>query len=296
MKPPPFRYFAPSTLPEALSLLREHGEDAKILAGGQSLIPAMNFRLARPSVLIDINRVAELSLMAETDSPGLRIGAGVRQSRLERDPLIARREPLLREALQYVAHPQIRNRGTFGGSLAHADPAAELPAIILLLQGRLRAASSTGSRWVDARDFYLGLFSTALAADEILCEVELPERPERCGGAVLEIARRRGDYAVVGAAATVQLDEHGLCRSTRLVLFGVADRPLEVPAVEHVLSGQRPDTEALKAAAAAAVAGDLDPPSDAHATPAYRRHLAQVLTQRVLHQATVRAAQGSPLS
>lgn len=297
MKPPPFRFFSPSTLPEALALLREHGEDAKLLAGGQSLIPAMNFRLARPSVLIDINRVAELSFLTESADLELRIGAAVRQARLERDPLTARRAPLLCEALTYVAHPQIRNRGTIGGSLAHADPAAELPAVTLLLRGRLRAASSAGQRWIDARDFYLGLFTTALAPDEILAEIALPPLPPRSGCAVLEIARRRGDYAVVGAAARVQLDERGLCQSAGLVLFGVADRPVEIPAVEGVMRGQRPDAQALRAASVeASRAGELDPPSDAHATPAYRRHLAQILTQRVLAQAATRAAQGIPLS
>src|SRR5689334_13477947 len=217
MKPAPFEYEAPASLDAALELLARYGGDAKILAGGQSLIPVMNFRLAEPALLIDINRVAELDFIRRDGDGTLRIGGLTRQRRLERDPLVAAAAPLLHEAVPFIAHPQIRNRGTLGGSLAHADSRAELPAVAVALRARLRLQRAGGDRWVKAREFFTGLLSTALEPDEILTEVALPATPPRTGWAFLEDARRHGDYAQVGVAAGVSLDEDGRCREARLV-------------------------------------------------------------------------------
>jgi carbon-monoxide dehydrogenase medium subunit len=217
MKPAPFEYLAPDSLAAALEALAAHGGEAKLLAGGQSLIPAMNFRLAQPAVLIDLNRVSELDFVERQPDGSVRIGALTRQRRLERDPELARAAPLLAQALPHVAHPQIRNRGTFGGSLAHADPAAELPAVAVALGARLRLRSARGERWVPAEEFFLGLFTTALDPDEALVEAVLPAPPPRRGTAFLEIARRHGDYAQVGVAAWVTLAGDGRIAAARLV-------------------------------------------------------------------------------
>src|SRR3954451_661416 len=217
MKPAPFDYEAPASLDAALDLLARHGADAKILAGGQSLIPVMNFRLAEPALLIDINRVAELDFIRRDGDGTMRIGALTRQRRLERDSFVAAAAPLLHEAVPFIAHPQIRNRGTFGGSLAHADPAAELPALAVALDARLRLRRQGGDRWVDAADFFAGLFTTALEPEEILAEAAIPPAPPRTGLAFLEIARGHGAYARPGAAARLPLDAPGRCRAARLV-------------------------------------------------------------------------------
>src|SRR3954467_13644651 len=226
MKPAPFDYEAPASLDAALDLLARHGADAKILAGGQSLIPVMNFRLAEPALLIDINRVAELDFIRRDGDGTLRIGALTRQRRLERDSLVAEAAPLLHEAVPFIAHPQIRNRGTFGGSLAHADPAAELPALAVALGARFRLRRAGGDRWVAAEDFFAGLFATALEPDEMLVEAAIPPSPARTGWAFLEAARPHGDYAQVGVAARVTLDDSGRCREARLVYLSVGDAPV----------------------------------------------------------------------
>ena len=187
MKPAPFEYQAPASLEAALDALARHGGDAKLLAGGQSLIPVMNFRLAEPALLIDINKLAELDFIRRDEEGHLRIGAMVRQRRLERDPLVAEMAPLLHEAVPFIAHPQIRNRGTFGGSLAHADPAAELPALAVALGARFRLQRAGGDRWVAAEDFFAGLFATALEPDEMLVEAAIPPSPARTGWAFLEV-------------------------------------------------------------------------------------------------------------
>ena len=191
MKPAAFEYAAPAALAEALALKAEHGDEAKFLAGGQSLVPAMNFRLAQAALLVDLNGLAELDFIRLDESGELRLGAMTRQRRLERDALVAGRASLLHEAMPWVAHPQIRNRGTLGGSLAHADPAAELPVVALALNARLRVQSVSGERWIEAADFFQGLFTTALASDEMLVEIALPPLPARTGTAFVEFARRR---------------------------------------------------------------------------------------------------------
>jgi aerobic carbon-monoxide dehydrogenase medium subunit len=299
MKPPAFAYAAPRSLEEALRLKAEHGDEAKFLAGGQSLVPAMNFRLAAPAMLIDLNGIAELDFIrAAPDSvgPELRLGAMVRQRRLERDRDVAALSPLLHEAMPVIAHPQIRNRGTLGGSLAHADPAAELPVIVLALDGRLRAQSATGERWIAAADFFQGLFTTALAPDELLAEVALPAQPPGTGTAFLEFARRRGDYAIMGVAAVITLDDAGLVQAARLVFLNAGEGPMSAASAAGLLVGQAPGAELFEAVAAAAAADEIEPMGNVHGTPEYQRHLARVLARRALEQALARAGHPNTLS
>src|SRR5579863_6434060 len=198
MKPAPFRYFAARTLEQALQLKVEHGDEARFLAGGQSLVPTMNFRLTQPAALIDINPIADLAGIKNGSGEGLRIGAMTRYRTLERDPIIARHVPLMEEALPHIAHPQIRNRGTIGGNLAHADPASEMPAIVLTLGGRLRAQSAKGERWIDAGAFFVGLLTTDIQDDEMLVEIAFDRPSRRSGACFMEVARRRGDFALAG--------------------------------------------------------------------------------------------------
>jgi carbon-monoxide dehydrogenase medium subunit len=288
MKPAPFEYHRPESVEEALSLLAEHGYDAKLLAGGQSLVPAMNFRMAVPAVLIDLNRIAGLDGIAEVEG-GLRIGAMVRQRAAERDGLIAARVPLIAETLPYVAHAQIRNRGTMGGSIAHADPAAEIPAVMLALDARFRLRGPNGERLVTAGEFFTGLFGTALEPDEMLTEIELPAAAPRTGWAFDEVSRRHGDYALAGIAATVQVDDAGRCSSARIALLSVGEGPVLATEAAAALVGQAPDEAAIRSAADAASQRDVDPPGDIHASPEYRRQLVKVLVQRVLPRAFERA-------
>ncbi|HEX2076158.1 MAG TPA: xanthine dehydrogenase family protein subunit M [Longimicrobium sp.] len=289
MKPAPFEYHRPASVDEALALLAEHGYDAKLLAGGQSLVPAMNFRLAQPAVLIDLNRVAGLDGMEEADG-ALRLGAMVRQAAAERSPLVAARAPLLGETLPYVAHAQIRNRGTVGGSIAHADPAGEIGAVMLALDARFHLRGPNGTRVVPAAEFYTGLFGTALEAEEMLAEAEIPVAAPRTGWAFDEVSRRHGDYALAGLAAAVEVDGDGRCTAARLAFLGVGDAPMLANEAAAALVGQAPTEEAIRAAADAASQRDIDPPGDIHASPAYRRHLAGVLVRRVLPRAFARAA------
>ena len=289
MKPAPFKYLAPGSLEEALAALEQGGLDIKVLAGGQSLVPAMNFRLAQPAVLLDINRIKELDYIRSGGASGLRIGALARQRRVELDPLVAREVPLLAEALPYVAHPQIRNRGTLGGSLAHADPAAELPVIALALEARFKLCSARGERWVAAEEFFLGLFTTALEPDELLVEMEVPPWP-RAGWAFLEFARRQGDYALMGVAARVELDENSACRRARLVYLNAGEGPVVAREASARLENETLSEAAIEAAAAHAAGREIDPWGNVHAAPDYQRHLARVLTGRALRLAGERAA------
>ncbi|MEM7353973.1 MAG: xanthine dehydrogenase family protein subunit M [Acidobacteriota bacterium] len=289
MKPAAFEYEAPSSLEEALALLAQHGDEAKLLAGGQSLVPMMNFRLSQPALLIDCNGLSELDFIRQDASGELRIGAMTRQRRLERDPLVHRHAPLLAETIPYVAHPQIRNRGTVGGSLAHADPASELPVIALARRARLRLARAGIERWVDASDFFVGLLATALEPEEMLVEIALPPMPARTGWAFMEIARRHGDYAQVGVAALVTLAADGSCEAARLVYLSVGETPMEAPRAASLLQGAALSEERLASAARVAASEEIDPTGDIHASQDYKRHLAQVLTLRALGQAAERA-------
>lgn len=292
MKPAAFDYLAPDSLPEFLAILTEHGDDAKILAGGQSLVPMMSFRLAQPTLLVDGNRLSELDFIRHENGE-LRIGAMTRQRRLEREPATGRHDPLLAGTIPYVAHPQIRNRGTVGGSLAHADPASELPVVALARGFRMRLARQDGERWVEAKDFFVGLLETALEPEEMLVEIAVPPFPERTGWAFLEISRRHGDYAQVGIAALVTVGDDGLCRHARLVYLSVGETPTEAPRAAALLRGERIDERSIAAAAELASAEEIDPAGDIHASAAYKRHLARVLTGRALRQAAERAATAS---
>jgi CO/xanthine dehydrogenase FAD-binding subunit len=293
MKPAPFEYYAPTGLEEALSYLAEYGPDAKLLAGGQSLIPTLNFRLAQPAVLIDLNSIPQLSYLRLDDEGSLRIGAMTRQRQVERSSLVASHAPLIYETMPHIAHVQIRNRGTFGGSLAHADPAAELPAVTTALEARFRVQSQKRERWLTTQEFFVDLFTTALEPEEMLVEVAIPALPPRSGWAFTEMARRHGDYALVGVTALVILDERGQCQKCRLVYLSVGDGPVEAHRAADVLKGQKPTAPAILAAAETAAQDDIDPNGDIHATPAYRRHLAKVLARQVLTQAFERAARNN---
>ena len=290
MKPAPFKYIAATSLEQALALKAEHGDDAKFLAGGQSLIPTMNFRLARPAVLIDINGIEELSGISSSES-ATRIGALTRYRTLQRDAAFVGLFPLIGEALPHIAHPQIRNRGTVGGNLAHADPASELPAIMLALRARLRVRAQSRERWIDAADFFIGGLTTDLEPDEMLVEIELPLPNARSGASFLEIARRKGDFAIAGVAAMVTLDDQDQCSDVRLTLCGVGDTPVDASAAAQSLAGQVP-SEALVSDAAGAVQAMIDPGGSVHATADYQRHIAGVLAERALRTAYQRARDG----
>lgn len=289
MKPPPFEYRRAESVEEALELLAADPEGARPLAGGQSLVPAMNFRLSRPALLVDLNPVGELAGVRPGEGGGLRIGAMTRQREAERDPEVARRAPLLAEAMPHLAHPQIRNRGTIGGSLAHADPAAELPAVVLAREGVLVLRGVDGGRRVEAAEFFRSAFGTALEPGELLVELELPPLPPRSGWAFEEFSRRHGDFALVGVAAGVVLDREGRVGEASLVHLGVGPGPVRSEEAPGSLVGRRPEAAACGEAARAAAAR-LDPPADLHASPAYRRHLAEVLAGRALRRAAARAA------
>ena len=291
MKPAAFKYIAAASLDHALKLKADHGDDARFLAGGQSLIPMLNFRIAQPRVLIDLSALTRLSYVAHDNSAILRIGALTRYRTLERDPLIAEALPLVREALPHIAHPQIRNRGTLGGNLAHADPASELPAIVLALEGRLRAQSVAGERWIDARNFFVAPLTTALQVDEMLIEVQLPARPARSGFCFMEIARRRGDFALMGVAIAMTLGVFGRCSHARVVLCGAGDTPVDVSEAAGGLIGQNLDNAAISHVATL-VQKAIDPPGNIHANKGFQRHLAGVLVERGLRIALERAHHG----
>ncbi|MDI3318050.1 MAG: xanthine dehydrogenase family protein subunit M [Bacillota bacterium] len=291
MKPPRFAYAVPESLEEALGLLREYGGDAKVLAGGQSLMPMLNLRLLRPSVLVDINRLPGEDRIEEEDG-FLRIGALVRHRQAVRSPLVRRRLPLLAEAVGQIGHPQIRNRGTLCGSVAHADPAAEIPAVLAALGGEVLLRSAAGARSVPAEQFFLGFLTTALGPEEMVEAIRLPVAPPGSGSAFLEFNRRAGDFAIVGVAAQLTLDERGRIRAAGLALTGVGGAPFRAGSAEALLRGEAP-SEALFARAAERVAEEVDPEADIYASAEYRRHLAGVLTRRALAAAWRRATSGN---
>ncbi|MDB5805624.1 MAG: carbon monoxide dehydrogenase medium chain [Betaproteobacteria bacterium] len=291
MKPAPFRYAAAQSLEHALALKAEAGEEARFLAGGQSLIPAMNFRLAQPAMLIDLNPLDDLDYIT-VDNGALRIGARTRYSRVEHCAEVARWQPLLAEVLPNIAHPQIRNRGTLCGNLSNADPASELPAVMLAAGARMHAHSAGGDRWIAAADFFINLFETALQPDEMLVEIELPALPARSGTCFIEVARRPGDYAMAGVAASLTLDANGRCGSASIALCNAGPTPMAAAAAAQLLIGGVLDAEAI-AAAAAQAQEEVEPNGNVHCTADYQRHLAGVLTRRALTSAAARARQGT---
>jgi CO/xanthine dehydrogenase FAD-binding subunit len=283
MKPPPFDYMDPRSLDEAVGLLAEHGEDGKILAGGQSLVPLLNFRLAQPSVIVDVNRVVELSYLRRRDGR-LRIGAMCRQTRLEQSPVAREGWGLLGDALALIAHPQIRNRGTVGGSAAHADPAAELPVAFSALEARFTARSSRGERVLDADEFFVTHLTTALEPDELLVEVEVPPVAEGTGHAFTEYSRRHGDFALGGAAVLYTKNGDGSCTDARIAILCAADTPLRAREAEAALRGQKLDDD-VAAEAAKLAARDIEPTGDIHGSSSYRKRLIEAMVRRALLQA-----------
>ncbi|GER92130.1 carbon monoxide dehydrogenase [Dictyobacter vulcani] len=284
MKPPQFQYCAPGVLDEALGLLDQCGTDAKILAGGQSLIPLLNVRLVAPLYLVDINRVAALDYIDARENH-LAVGAIVRQRSVEQSPVVRQRHPLLIEAITYIGHMQIRNRGTLAGSIVHADPAAELPALLCCLDGEIVARSSTGERIIKAEQFFTDYLTTTLDAREIVTEIRLPWLPPQAGWACIEFTRRAGDYALAGAIAVVVPTPAGTCQSARISYFGIAATPVRGYEIEQMLIGTTLDDAILQAAAHAAESLVQDDLSDIHATSTYRRALTAEATRRVLRTA-----------
>lgn len=294
MKPPAFDYEAPDSLDEALSLLDRGGYGAKVLAGGQSLIPTLNFRLAEPTLLIDLNGIAALDYVRADADGSLRIGAITRQRTVERHPDVVRLAPLLHEAMPHIAHPQIRNRGTLGGSIVHADPAAELPVVALALDAQFVAASLNGTRVIPATKFFFGLFMTDLQPGEILTEIVLPPPPDQTGWSFMEVARRSGDYAMMGVAARLTLAEDGRCVAARLVYLNAGPAPTDAPQAAALLVGEVFSNDLAEAAADKAATDEIEPMGSVHASVAYQRHLARVLTRRALTTAYSRAQEGRP--
>jgi len=287
MKPPRFEYFAPRTLDEALGLLAGHGDRAKLLAGGQSLIPLLNFRLAHPEALIDINRIPELGGI-RADDGGVAMGALTRQHAVERSEAVRTRVPIVAEACRLIGHLPIRHRGTIGGNLAHADPASELPAVMLALEAQLTVASTKGTRTLPVDRFFVGPLSTALQTVEMLTEIRVPGLPARTGGAFVEMARRAGDFALVGVAALITLDASGRCQRARVALCGVGPTPIRAGAAEDALVGQAPAGAALDEAASRAAAA-TSPSSDLHASADFRRKLARHFARQAIATAAQRA-------
>jgi carbon-monoxide dehydrogenase medium subunit len=286
LKPASFDYYTPKTLAEALNLLAQFGETAKPLAGGQSLVPMMNMRLARPAQLIDLNNLPELNYL-KVENGELRIGAMTRQRSLERSPIIAEGWPLLREATRYVGHVQIRNRGTVGGSLVHAYPAAELPVVMTALEATMMLRSTQGERAVPASSFFVDAMTTSLKTAELLVEIRVPQLPPHTGWSFQEISRRHGDFALMGVAGLLTLRADGTIERARLVFCGAT--PQRASIIEPQLAGKRAES-ALFHDAANLAAADLQPDSDIHASAEYRKQVAKVLARRVLEQAADRAS------
>lgn len=290
MKPASFEYVRPGSLDEALDVLHQRGDDAKVLAGGQSLVPMMNFRLARPAVLVDLNGLGDLAYIRPANG-SLALGAMTRQRTIEKSAVVRERAPLLAEATPLIGHLPIRTRGTIGGSLVHADPAAEYPVVMVALDAEFTLARKGGTRRVAAADFFDTYLSTTIGPDEILTEIRVPSVAPRAGVSFMEISRRHGDFALVAAGAVVDVDGSGRIGEARIALGGVGPRPVRARAAERMLVGQRP-TAALLAEAAATVMPDTDPPEDIHASAEYRREMSAVFTRRALTAALAKLGVG----
>jgi len=280
VKPARFDYYDPRTFEEGVEVLASAGTESKVMAGGQSLMPLMNMRLVRPAVVVDINRVEGASYVKPWEG-GVAVGATTRQRSLEWDVLVAERLPILQTAARHIGHTQIRSRGTICGSIAHADPAAELPALALALDAEMEVQSKRGKRTVAAADFFVDYLTTSLEPSDLLVEVRLPGLPPRTGTAFVELSRRHGDFALVGVAAALTLDEEGRCHQARIALIGVGPAPVRELDAEKALRGQMPSEDVFRAAGRT-VAAALQPESDLHASAEYRRDLAEVLVRRAL--------------
>lgn len=283
MKPAPFEYVAAESVEEALAALQQNHPDGKILAGGQSLLPLLNLRLTKPKILVDLNGISGLDGIRETPG-GLAIGAMTRQSKVEHSPLVRERCPLLAEAIRYIGHVAIRHRGTIGGSLAHADPAAELPALALALDAKFAIAGRGSDRIISAEEFFVDFLTTALAPDEILRQIVFPVTRSSSGYALEEITRRHGDFAIAGVVVIVDLDDAAKIAEARVALFGLAPTPVRARQAERALVGREPDDSAMLDAAAL-LEEVLEPPGDIRASSAYRKHAAAVLLSRALKRA-----------
>jgi CO/xanthine dehydrogenase FAD-binding subunit len=292
MKPPRFDYLAPTTVEEALGALAEHGDQAKVLAGGQSLVPLLNFRLVRPAHIVDLNELTGLDGIRE-ENGWLVIGGMTRQRAVEDSALVRERCPLLAEAMPLIGHTQIRNRGTIGGSIAHADPAAELPAVVAALGGELVARHAGGTRTLTADAFFVSYLTSALEPTELLVQVRLPVTKPRTGVSFMEVSRRHGDFALVGVAATLTLDAAGVCTESAVALTGVGPIPVLAREAVTALVGVRPTPEVFEEVGRRVSAG-LTPDSDLHASSDYRQHVAGVLTRRALAEALGRAQGAAP--
>jgi CO/xanthine dehydrogenase FAD-binding subunit len=288
MKPARFDYHAPQSLDEATSLLAQHGGDARVLAGGQSLMPMMAMRLARPPVVVDINKLASLEHITTADGGGLNIGALTRQRTVELSDVVQQRFPMASAMVPHIGHFQIRNRGTVGGSIAHADPSAEWPAFAIASDAQIVVQSSAGSREVAAEEFFITYFTTAVETGEMVTEVRLPGSSGGWGWGFEEVCRRHGDFAMTGAMTRVHLDANGACDDSRIVIFGVGGTPVRVGSAEDALRGSNGDMASLEQVAAA-VSDALDPDSDIHASALYRKEVSGVMARRALVGAFRRA-------
>lgn len=286
MKPTAFEYFTPTTVQEALQLMESQGDEAKIIAGGQSLVAMMNFRAARPEALIDINNITELDYLRE-EGDEIVIGALTRERTLEVSPLIKEKCPILAKAITHIGHLPIRFRGTVGGTLVHADPTAEIPVTSVALDAKMKIAGPSGERVVSAGEFFLTYLTSAIEENELLVEVRIPTFPSKTTAwSYVDISRRFGDFAIVAVASILSMDDAGVCQEARISLGGVAPTPIRAKEAEALLAGQKLTDEIIEAAAAkAAESDDVDPDSDYHATAEYRKAMAKVLTKRGLKEA-----------
>jgi carbon-monoxide dehydrogenase medium subunit len=280
MIPNQFEYFAPTSLSEAVSLLSRYKDEAKVLAGGHSLIPLMKFRLAAPKVLIDLGRISDLAYINDVGDE-IAIGAMTTHYAIESSRLLKQKSPLLPEAAAAIGDVQVRNRGTIGGSLAHADPAGDFPAAVLALSANVKAVGPRGERWIKAEDFFVDLLTTALQPDEILTEIRVPVNPARTGNAYVKVPQKASGFAICGVAARITVDQNQVCRDLAVGITGIAAIAYRATAVEQALRGQKVDVTTVEAAAQKAVEG-VDPSEDIHASSEYRAHLARVYTRRAL--------------
>ncbi len=291
MKPVKFDYYAPTSVPQALDTLAELGYDGKVIAGGQSLIAAMNFRMARPAALVDLNGVSELSYIKPAADGGLAIGTMTRVNTVEYSPEVVKKFPLLPEVAKFIAHPAIRRRGTFGGAIAHADPAGQLPSIAMVMNANVLIRGKDSERWVSAPDLIIGPFMTVIEPTEMLAEVVLPANPPHTGSNYMQVSRQNGGYAQAAVASIVTMDGDKV-KNVRMVLMGVGEMPILSQKAGEMLIGQKPTEETLKALADACATTEIDPATDLHATADYRRTLIRALVVRSLTQSITRAQKG----